>query len=283
MPCDTLPILSESSEDLMNTIADILKRKLKIEKRSPIKNPPLRSAGQSVDEEIQKILYDKMDYYAFAIGVSASMAFWEWYHWYFKSPPQPVVMTILALLISIFSFWKILEHRAKIRNLRQARDGEKAVGQYLERLREKGYQIFHDVIGNGFNVDHVLVGPAGVFSVETKTISKPEKGQSKVSYDGEKITIDGFTPDRDPIVQAKAQANWLQGMINESTGKAIPVRPVVLYPGWFISRQPKGVEVWVLEPKAIPAFLDHEKTALNEQDIKLVAYHLSRYVREKAK
>ena len=77
---------------------------------------------------------------------------------------------------------------------------------------------FHDVVGLGFNVDHVIVGPAGVFTVETKTWSKPAKGDAKVVFDGERVRINGFEPDRNPIVQAKAQARWLKEVLAESTG-----------------------------------------------------------------
>jgi hypothetical protein len=44
-----------------------------------------------------------------------------------------------------------------------AKDGEKAVGEFLERFREKGYRIFHDIVGGDFNIDHVLIGPSGIY------------------------------------------------------------------------------------------------------------------------
>ena len=43
--------------------------------------------------------------------------------------------------------------------------------------------------------------------------------------------------------------------------------------------QPKGAEVWVLNPKALPAFLEHEHTIMSPEDVHLVCYHLSRSVR----
>ena len=42
--------------------------KKKLEKRSPLKAPPLRQAGQSVDEEIQRIL-EKISDYLIKMGV----------------------------------------------------------------------------------------------------------------------------------------------------------------------------------------------------------------------
>ena len=43
----------------------------------------------------------------------------------------------------------------------------------LEDLRAQGYAVFHDIPGDGFNVDHALIGPAGIFAIETKTRAKP--------------------------------------------------------------------------------------------------------------
>ena len=37
-----------------------------------------------------------------------------------------------------------------------------------------GFAVFHDVPGDkAFNVDHVVIGPQGVFAVETKGRGKP--------------------------------------------------------------------------------------------------------------
>ncbi|MCU0588842.1 MAG: NERD domain-containing protein [Syntrophobacteraceae bacterium] len=252
----------------------------KTPKKSPLKARPLRNAGQSLDEKIHTIISEEVGSYAAAFAIASFAILYEWMRWYSKFPPHPVVITLAMGPIALYALARILLYRRRLKILRQARDGEKAVGQYLETLREKGYRVFHDVIGNGFNIDHVIIGAAGVFTIETKTISKPERGSCEIVYDGEKVAVNGFTPDRDPIVQAKAEAGWLREFIQDSAGRAVKVRPVVLYPGWYISRQPKGAEVWVLNPRNLPAFLDHERTVLASEDVKLLAFHLSRYVRE---
>ena len=263
-------------------LAGLIKRKSR-EKRSPLTASPLRSPGQSIDEEIQRIIDEKIDEYAAWGSIFIGLMLFEWARAYFAMPPQPIAFTIVGVIGGGYTLVRIWMYQGKLRSLRQARDGEKAVGQYLEALREKGYRVFHDIVGKGFNIDHALIGPAGVFSIETKTISKPVKGQSEVSYDGQTVRVNGFTPDRDPVVQAKAQASWLIEFIKESTGKTPKVRPVVLYPGWYISPQPKGAQVWVLNPKSLPAFLEHEDVVLGAEDVKLIAYHLSRYIRESCK
>ena len=63
------------------------------------------------------------------------------------------------------------------------------------------------------NIDHALIGPGGIFAIETKTISKPQSGKCEVSYDGNRVLVNGRAPDRDPIVQAKACARQLREML----------------------------------------------------------------------
>jgi hypothetical protein len=252
-----------------------------LEKRSPLKSAPLRNPGQSLDKEIDRLLNEDFLAYPMVTMVLIVVAMLEWLRWYIRLPPQPVIFTLLALSMILFSARKFVVTRRKVRQLKLARDGEKAVGQYLEDLREKGYRVLHDLVGDGFNVDHVLIGPAGVFTVETKTISKPAKGKTEIEYDSEQVTINGYKPDRDPLVQGKAQAHWLGGLLQETTGRRFDVRSMVLYPGWFVkllTRAPR-LDVLVLNPKSLPGFLEKSRAKLSLEDIKLITYHLSRYIR----
>jgi hypothetical protein len=53
-------------------------------------------------------------------------------------------------------------------SLRRGIEGEERVAELLAELEPNGYRAIHDLdIGRG-NADHVLVGPAGVFVIETK-------------------------------------------------------------------------------------------------------------------
>jgi hypothetical protein len=187
---------------------------------------------------------------------------------------------VVAVLGVAYSAYRINRVRPEARALRLAIDGERVVGQFLDELRTAGYQVFHDLLGSGFNVDHVLIGPAGVFTIETKTHSKRTGADAKVTFDGKTIRVDGWEPDRDAVVQAKAQASWLREILAESTGRKFEVWPVVLFPGWFVEQSPGSTkELWVLNPKAFKSFLENEKTILAPEDVKLTSFHLSRYIR----
>jgi hypothetical protein len=253
---------------------------VKAYKRSPLKDNPLRNPGQSVDEQRADLVFDKVLGPFLVTFLVILLAALEWWRQFSGSPPQPWLYTILAVLVAGYAAWQVYRAWPQVRDLRLAREGEIAVGQYLEHLRGSGYQVFHDVLGQGFNVDHVVIGPAGVFTVETKTWSKPLRGEARIVVEGERIIANGLEPERNPLVQAMAQASWLRSLLEESTGRMLPVRPAILFPGWFVERPPAGQsDVWVLNPKALPAFLGREPERLSAEEIKLAAFHLSRYVR----
>ena len=258
----------------------------KSDRHSPLKYRPLRQAGQSIDEEIEAFYDDKIATLMVMAGFVVAVAVMDWFRWLTHTPTMPVLSTIAAVLFAIYAAVRVIPRWKKLRELKQARDGEKIIAEHLDALREKGYRVLHDVVyqrpdGKAYNIDHVLIGGTGIFTIETKTISKPT-GESEVTYDGEQVLVQGLEPDRDPIIQAKAEAQWVRDFVKSCIGKdGVPVRPVVLFPGWYTSKQPKGVEVWVLNEKALPVFVQNERGFVTQQDIYAIHFHLSQYVRRR--
>ncbi len=248
--------------------------------RSPLKAMPLRNPGQSLDEEIQRVVDDQVVAPIAAIGMLWMVALIDWFAVWRDLPRRPWVFTLVALAGTAWLALRIFRLRRRVQTLKLGRDGERAVGQFLEGLREGGARILHDVPGEGFNLDHVVISTHGIYVVETKTITKPS-ADAKVVYDGERVTVAGFKPERDPVTQAKAEANWLRQLLKQSTGRDLPVRGVVVFPRWWIEQTDKDRprEVWVLEPKALPKWIENAPALISAEDVAMAAYHLSRYVR----
>lgn len=248
--------------------------------KSPLKDRPLRLPGQSCEERRHQIFDEKLELPLLVAAVAIGLTVIEIWRSYAQVPPAPWVYASLAIVAVAFATWRSLKYLPEMQNLRLAADGERAVGQYLEKLRGEGYEVFHDIPSTGFNVDHVIIGPGGVFTIETKTWRKPRSGDARISFDGETLLRMGRRVERDPIAQAKAQASWLATQLEASTARQYVVRPVVLFPGWWVENAEGAFkDIWVLEPKALPKFLEREGRSLTDEQVHMASFHLSRYVR----
>lgn len=75
-----------------------------------------------------------------------------------------VQLPVLAATLAV-DRWLIPRLDRRIRGA----EGEEHVGGLLEALADDGWHVLHDVsLGRG-NIDHLLVGPGGILTVETKS------------------------------------------------------------------------------------------------------------------
>lgn len=249
--------------------------------QSPLKEKPLRLPGQTEDDKIIRLREGALMDHLFVAACVFVLAWMEWFGYLTHSARHPVVFTAVAVATVAVVAWRILKLRKKVKDLMLGRDGEKVVGQQLEGLREGGAQVFHDIPAPGFNLDHVVISPHGIYAIETKTRSK-NGPKERVVVEGDTLTVAGHVPDRHPIEQVTGAARWLENELKKSTGKRFFVRGVVVFPGWFVEqRGPRG-DVWVLEPKMLPGFIGNAPAMIATADVALAAYHLSRYVRSEA-
>jgi hypothetical protein len=120
----------------------------------------------------------------------------------------------------------------------------------------------------------------GIFVIETKTWSKRGRNPS-ISTRAGKLFKDGVMVTPNPIDQARAEADWRRQMLKDSTAQEFPVRGVVLFPGWWV----EGIDTetkakaWVLNPKALRAFLAKEPYVLSATDVALAAHRIALHVR----
>ena len=248
--------------------------------KSPITEKPRRMPGQTLARQV--------DNTALEIALMFGGILWGifsivniWWRWYHPQVAHPIPGTITNLVFIALLVVLVVRRIRKIKNLKLGRDGEIAVGQFLERMQGTNSLLFHDVPGDHFNLDHVLVCNQGIFVIETKTLSKPIRGEVHIRVKDGEVYANQFRLDRNPITQATAEARWLENLLEQSTGKKFPIQPVVLFPGWYVDPQPSAErqKVWLLEPKALPAFVGNCSTCIKDEDVHMVSFHLSRYIR----
>jgi len=199
-----------------------------------------------------------------------------------------LALATLALLISlVLVIRRLVNGIERWRNTWLGYFGERIVAESLEELKPQGFRIFHDVPAgdtkNPFNIDHVIVGPSGVFAVETKT---RRKGRARAGYAEHQIIYDGqvlaypWGEDRHGLDQAARQAAWLQSSLEQLLGQSVRVQPLLTFPGWMVITRAPGA-VTVLNPKQIPAALALRGTpALDDRQIDLISRQLDARCRD---
>lgn len=258
-----------------------MKQNQSAEGRSPIRVKPLRLPGQSLDEELRRLYEEKFLYYYWLSAAFIILALVEWWRSLADLKPQPVIYTLSAAAVVGFSVHKIRKLRSHVHALELGLEGERSVGQALEELRVSGYRVFHDIVGDGFNMDHVVVAPQGIFLIETKTRTKPDRKDARVTFDGKRVLVDGYESERDPVEQVKRLRRWLAGKLEETTGKKFPIRAVILFPGWWVEFDPRTLDgpMWVMNPKVLPGRIAKSRVQLSQQEMDLAAAHLAALIR----
>jgi Nuclease-related domain len=88
------------------------------------------------------------------------------------------MLGVVSMVWATFWFLRVSRLVDEVRSWRFGLRGEQAVAEKLaeRELAAAGYVVFHDLPakrgGKEWNVDHVVVGPGGVFVLETKVRAK---------------------------------------------------------------------------------------------------------------
>lgn len=255
-------------------------------RRSPFTSKFLREPGRSLIERLDEINDDLQTYLLALILIPTISYAVIISDLYFRNAQLTFAKLLIYFCIGIAFIGFILVKMIRLINLRRkARlgyDGEVATGQELNRMMLSGYHVFHDFVADKFNIDHIVVGPAGVFAVETKARSKPVSGNNtedaKVQYDGKRLHFPGWEEVK-PLEQAKIQASWLEKWLTLATGEKTLVRPVLALPGWYVTRTaPEGIPV--INPRQFPGIAKPKSGyVLDERRIKRIVHQIDQRCR----
>jgi len=246
--------------------------------RSPVEGPLRRLPGQSVRDERDRLLNDQsLDYLIVALGF-CSLATWEWLRRWLRVPLGPEIFTLFAVGMTGYCAFRIFRLRKEIRNLNQAEKGERRVSELLTQLRRKRYIAFDDLVVDQSNVDHVLVGPGGIFAIETKAYSIFGNGCVGVDEVGI-LRLSGKPAINDPLGQAKACAANVAKILKDRMRQGSEVTPVLIFPGWTLKPAKAETGVVVLNDGTIADFFETQHEVLTNDQITAIASHLDQSAR----
>lgn len=251
----------------------------------PFKELPLRPAGESLRLKIDELADQQQSHLLGHLVASLAMIV------IILTAPEKLRLWFIAAFLAgavIDAFTgvpKIIAITKRLWNARLGYMGERAVAEELNSLLVKGYRVFHDLPFDKFNIDHVIVGPKGLFSIETKTRRKPKQENATAEY---KVVHEGKTlrwpkvSETKTIEQALLNAKTVSEWVAASAGESVLAQAIVAVPGWFTATDTKFPAVWVLNPRGIKAFIEKSiNPALSPDQIQRVAYQLEQRCRLK--
>ena len=243
-----------------------------------------RRPGQSAGEHWRAIVDNEMDAVAPALACMAAFLLVAFYQ--ALGIVVPVWLFVVLFLGGIcWIIFKVIKIRRCIRTWQLGENGEQYVGQTLEKdMRPLGYDVFHDVVikkgKRTFNLDHVLIGPNGVYVVETKAWRKPEKGSPEIEYKDGRLYKMGKEIKDDAVREVISLAKTANTLFFELTGRAYYVKPILVVAGWFCKcGSRRDAQFLLLNEKQVATWVknDTPQHAPDPKDLDLLRVKLEQY------
>ena len=162
----------------------------------------------------------------------------------------------------------------QIERITHGERGEKLVGAALNELREQGYCAIHAISSRRGDIDHVLVGPGGVFVIETKH----PRGNGLITFrNGQGMFVDGRPKWKPAINQAKSGAAKIVPIVQRHCAEraAQGVMPIVVFVGnWRVADQWKSTDLRVFTPETLQDYIRDQQPVLTRAEIGRIAAEL---------
>jgi hypothetical protein len=125
----------------------------------------------------------------------------------------------------------------KKKRLRKIYAGLQSVALEINTLLLAGHHVYHDFPSGRFYIDHIIVGPTGVFTLQSRIPSgflrTPAPHDRRVRVVGNELITDKTTDTR-TIPNTVLHASWLANWLLTDTGEAVRVQPLLTLPGWAV-------------------------------------------------
>jgi Nuclease-related domain len=162
-----------------------------------------------------------------------------------------------------------------VENWHDGAEGEKKTERALGPLEREGWRTFHDVQARYGNYDHIAVGPAGVFLLESKNLMGTVELRDGVPHLQRRLDPEAEVSFRRIRPQALAAAAGLKEEIERRSGQRTWVQAVVV----FWSEFPQGVvddgRCVFLHGSKLLDWIKGKPARLNESGVGMIAGSLA--------
>jgi hypothetical protein len=164
---------------------------------------------------------------------------------------------------------RLLDAKTDERAWRIGADGEENTGGRLEKLTGKGWRVLHSIpVGErGSDIDHVLIGAGGVWTINTKRhpAAKVWLAPAQIRVNGQPVPY---------LRNSRFEATRAADLLARAVGWDPPVRPaIVLQLGLLadaitVKGSPEDVDV--LDARSVPRWFTKRPTVLTSEQVEVL-------------
>ncbi len=158
-----------------------------------------------------------------------------------------------------------------VENWHLGAEGERKTERALEPLVRAGWSFAHDIQGPGGNIDHIAVGPAGVYLLETKNPRGSVEIRKGVTHVRPRHDPDRTTPLRSVRPQAAGAAARTKDEIERRSGIRAWVQPTVVFWSDFPAQLVEDDGCVYVHGSRLASWLRERPETLDQQQVERVA------------
>lgn len=242
-----------------------------------------RVQGESLQGKIREYefrIYEEFIYPVY-FGVTSLFAWLISVGWMVFNYLTAVLFTLITLVMAIRCYKRVKKLRSTLDKYRKGLEGERLVGETLNQLSNESTFVFHDIPGERFNVDHIIVSTRGIFVIETKHFNR--ENCHEFFYDGSMVYRQLKDGKRYPcpklLPQIDGEARFIQQEIEKRAEIKLPVIKVGILIGSYVHSTENFKDYWLLNESAFVTAFNQQKEIFDDSVAKLVAMHIREMVK----
>lgn len=243
---------------------------------------PLRYPGQSLQEHLANHLESSVMALGYTggacIGIMVFSAVVTWR----PEAANPWLVVPTALLVLVIVAYVTIRRLKALKSYRLGLRGEQLVGEVLnQRVSDAESWIYHDLVFDDFNVDHLIVSTKGIMAAETKAVHNDttKEAQKRITVHDDHVDIGGFK-NTEHLAQALRSTAAIKKLLAELGFHDVQVEAALIYPGrWVESNHPK---VLVRNETAFCTSFGKRPVKIDLQTVKQMRAALDRHLRLKS-
>jgi hypothetical protein len=195
------------------------------------------------------------------------------YEFWVPSPTHFLAGFLLGALASCY-VWTRDEVPTFVQRHADGAEGERATAKALRPLLKDGWHVRHDVDTGRGNRDHVLVGPGGVYLLDSKRLG------GRISVSGDLVSVERGKDSRDWYKldrlagSLRGEAARLHDEILRDTRMWTWVTPVVVFWSPFEAAVAQGDKIAFIHGDHLAGWLQTRGTQLSASQVERVVQHI---------